>query len=704
MYDLSECSDRTPNYVVDRFNVDYWRAISYGLGRASYTTDTEIQPVFGHDDRTYYTGTVHYHALTNTDYFGLRWSSADDISHRALKYETVYQYGGELLAMGFEFIGSTVDIASRNSTSRLLKLKVGYTDGREFLVETRDFARYDNIPQALVDGSIYAYMSDLHITGINGKKFRLIPDDIEYVELTVFPESYGAGINTEIEDFAVVNGLLRWFSIRDFDVLPKAGDEYEIYEQRCEIESVEQDPMDTMKYIVTLKETDGITIVMPPSWNGGPVYPFVFHMKESTPLGDGGVEFGLKIAKDDNNRFTGKTNRELEAWKPIVSIVDESTQPLSTFADYSLQGAISPRLIIGQAALLGGGGTISIKAGGEHWRVSAIEYLGEVYTSISLDLTGATDVACSDEYKAWILSAQKQAEEFGLDGINLHIGIETPEAAIGHPLADAVLQADADGNTYERLSPSDSTARSYLSIAVADAYNELYGVGGISLAVTVDTAMWTYRNDTRLINLYDYSSTNGYETATGQLVPTPYLREVDDITPTDVTANTDYFAWLNGELEQMLGDAQTRVVAIDPSANIDVSVNVPRVKNGDLIALEPLNNVDYYDSANWRNMFVASYEHVIDGDFAKVVADFGFWGEHGYTDSESDYLAGLVVDFADRWKWGRVDMAINYAEAAAVPRISVANANTVMRDGFMWFGYGAIGESGFSCGGGTCCE
>jgi len=183
------------------------------------------------------------------------------------------------------------------------------------------------------------------------------------------------------------------------------------------------------------------------------------------------------------------------------------------------------------------------------------------------------------------------------------------------------------------------------------------------------------------------------------LVPTPYLESVYDVTPQQIIDNEDYFAWLNEKLGEMTFLVVSDVSANFPAVPINIAVNVPRVKNDLIPVLEPINNTPEYDSSNWAKMLLASYDHVLNNEFALVVTDLEFYDEHNFTTGNSVYLSGKIPDKKSRYKWSRVDRALNYAEVDSIPLKYIDSITEAFEHGFFWYGYNNPNDSGFGCGG-----
>jgi len=178
-------------------------------------------------------------------------------------------------------------------------------------------------------------------------------------------------------------------------------------------------------------------------------------------------------------------------------------------------------------------------------------------------------------------------------------------------------------------------------------------------------------------------------------VPTPYLESVYDITAQDIVDNADFFAWLNERLGDMITDIFSPAGLSESTKKI--AVDVPRVKNSELPALEYFNDTDAIDSPFFDEFAFSSSAHVIAGETALVAADFLFPASHGYADAKTVFLAGVVPSHFERWRWVRVDEAIDLS--SDFKGFAVLGANEAFRDGFFWFSYGGAGGSGFVCGG-----
>jgi hypothetical protein len=230
-------------------------------------------------------------------------------------------------------------------------------------------------------------------------------------------------------------------------------------------------------------------------------------------------------------------------------------------------------------------------------------------------------------------------------------------------------------------------------------YSGTFGLG---------VSSWQYQTgathtDRGNICLYRAGTVTAYETETGELVPTPYLGDVDNITQTDIDANADFFAWLNNKL----GTVTNAIVAgmqNGTSRNGHLRLHGFHVFNTNIPALPLLNlSTANWTPANLPAIIIDADEYVFENDMDAVRGVFDLEAVLGFPSGNATFgfYAGRVYDNAERFRWKYIDNAtdISLDEYGLHETLLRFDTAEMIRDGFLWLGVGVVSKLGFVCGG-----
>ncbi len=700
MYDLSECHVRIPNTSIKRFNVDLFRADYAGFGRCTYLTYADNRFVSNPDDpiyKLYQVADLRATAITNADTFSISWNTEDITSHRAMRYETSSNYFNEkFLAEVLVNGGSDPDYYTNNKDTAFFAYTaiVEYTNGRVYEIPV------DQFTGNYLDGTLTFDFDRLEFRDINNVPVSLRPTNIKKFSIKVYPKSYGCGIGSSNAGHELYDdGQLKTFTIKDYSLSPSIGDELEIYNQRGVISDVQASTTVVGALDLTIEKIDGFSIVVQPN-AGRLTQKFRVHPNTPKPLVDN-EKITITLSTTEDNLSTGHENATLNAWKPLASILSPSYTPIGTTICYDEFYGVSPRLISQQLNKLNIISKPNVDMGGSEWPYFTAKQQGvDVVKEIDV---GAPITRVAEEFYYWSHSlAVHFEEETGTAGLSVLISTKASEATKKNTVQKEYLQADADGNKTAYYSPSALYAVGLLRNAITDVIEYLVDhptqpISGVEVKVGV--MEWHFNDFNGWVNIYDLNTQGFYFAETGNSVPTPFLKDVEDITAQEITDNTDFFAWINNKLGEMALEIRSQLITFYPAIPIHISANVPNITDVDIPALEYLNNFTQYDSANWSFMQIASYRHVLENDFVKVHDNFTFLADKNFTDATSLYSSGKIPDYISRWKWVYADRALNMAEGEGIDKKFVDSTFAMFRDGFFWFGYNDQSVIGFTCGG-----
>jgi len=661
MYDLSECSVRIPNTSISRFNPNYWKAESSGLGQLSYRVfDVETRggdiPGASTPQIFYEVGKVEFTAITNTDHYTLKWSTEDIVSHKAMRYESNSNYFNENLIFGFEMPQATLPMSDLLYWKKYTFFRVEYSNGRSYDVPFDNFVKGQSGTSGNGeddDGNLYKGVMTIFdfdkmtLKDVNDVSFKIRPTAISSISIVVYPECYGTGEATVIEAFEYQSGnQIDNITISGFGIAPNVGDTFEAFEQRAVISSVEVNAEigegEWLK--VSLEETDGVTIVVP-KLNARRTIAltenFRFHFVDAVSL-DTPVKYNFNMYHDEVNYSTNFVNAELQAWKPLAPLISSSVTPLGITAEFDTLNGVSPRLFAQQCSALGRAQRILVKMGSENWQ----ETDALLYQSAAKKVITPGEV--NAEFKEWCLSLYNEAEAFGYDGLNIMIGTGVPADTVGFIFLDSLLQTDADGNViphYEAVSAGGIRLRDSLSDIVDFLYNHP-DTPSTNLEVSVDFAMWRFNDYNGWINIYGDSVVDAYEAIDPPTAPTITVQPTDWTGTAGDTANFSLTAenWDSIQWQKAL----TEFVA--PPFAGSVGTPVTSDPNWEALSSSPNNATTFYGGyMEVDNTFVGGGNFVSSvekGELTRVEQQVYI---SNYTNATDQYF-GIIGDgtFANR--------------------------------------------------------
>ena len=231
------------------------------------------------------------------------------------------------------------------------------------------------------------------------------------------------------------------------------------------------------------------------------------------------------------------------------------------------------------------------------------------------------------------------------------------------------------------LSPCHPDAMEYLR-DVARAFVSIAKGVGASVHIQIgEPWWWTGYGAQRVPCFYDAATEALYISETGRPVPTRHVA----ITEVPDAGQQLYLDWLGAKLAAATASLTQAVKALDGQASVSLLFFTPQVLDAGAPMLASVNMPAGWAAPAFDRLQLEDYDHVIADD--RVAHRSGLAQAQaalGYTQAQTDYFAGFVLDGNDSHLWARINWAIDDALDRSMAQVFVWAYPQVVRDGFTY--------------------
>jgi len=432
----------------------------------------------------------------------------------------------------------------------------------------------------------------------------------------------------------------------------------------------------------------------------------------------------LKFRVNADDRRT--TSQSLRRWKPYVNKTDYELTASNYVIDFDKSRLIPSKKIFDAMADFGFTGDIVVNMDVGRW-VNVFSEGTAPNTKTSFYDPPNTGSPMGFHTEKWLTEIAKQAVEYGSANIDVIVDLAlfSDWTFFGSIGSLAWLQKDTFGeplrvryDLHEQtgdqvpavIDISNNTAREFFRKILVQFDNALIGDPLIPTLITKSYALrfagfYYQKYDWDVygaVCYYSPDTVTKYESDTGELVPTPHLENLVDITQADIDANQDFIDWLRAETYDGVDMILSWIRAHDGGRNVSLVINGTDVTSTD----NPILPLVLFPILGWSAPYfntikISVFDDVASGDMAKVATSLDVVNQLGYTPDKSNYFDGAVTQSANRWKFKYIDASVDVSIATGYSTASFFRFTDCSRDGFLYLGAGTIGGvSGFQCGGG----
>lgn len=693
MYTLGECGVRAPNSSIHRFDGDYWtinksspaamgtvNAVNYEVGDLN-TTRLNVRCSF----------------TSNVDNIGLTWNSVDELGHGAMKYSTNLNYAGDSLSFFVPFLNADGEETWRDVYDWVFVIT--YSNNQ---VEYVPVQRYIKPGLAINGIDIIMPLNDMWTVSVTGQT-KISGSGIASIAIRMIPHNSGLGNYASLKFFTTNEfGRCQTMGFDSMDIDFYVGDVLNYLGTTDTITAILPDGIEGEK-IVQFDTTNPVGFYPNQTWVGK--RPILEPVNASAiPRED--ILYSISIVKEHPDHSV------LTRWKPNPGDAEPEKLELQMTGDFDDMYRMTPARIVEEKWRLGYTGTFILSLGAANYQEiegDNVPLTWEFFNMIDRGALQRINKPCEHWLKGFVVELERR----GFTKLVFSLSYKILGEYIIHDgsFVDQWVQRDTFGapaftdvtQQTTLITPGSSGGIGYLAEVMEEGVSYLNTVA-VQIAAQLQDPMWWYNvhSDYNLC-MYDQATVDRYFIETGLIPPLPHLEDIRDVTQDDLVPNEHFIGWLSDRLGASVHEIMELMLVIHPGTETSLFMQSIEIVAPPYPVYGLLNWPDSdYEFPNFSYFHLYDYPWVLDAAFDFVPITFTVFDLLGYSRATSFYSSGLILDYIDRWKWWRLDHAIDIAKENGMVEIFVSGSTQVDRDALVWFGFGEDETRGFACGAGTC--